>query len=149
MTDTVPLDLPTAATSGTLAAVAALHVVWGLRLDLPGIDRERMAEAVSGAGRRPSPAACFAVAGLVATASALVAGHPARTPRLRRAGQVGVATVLGARGLLGLVGRTDLVAPGTVTPQMRRWDRRLYTPLTLVLAVGAARSARRQWPTTR
>jgi hypothetical protein len=55
-----------------------------------------------------------------------------------------VAVALLGRGLLGVAGRTDLVAPGTVTPQMRRWDRRLYTPLALTLGAGAAHSARRR-----
>ncbi|HMJ78905.1 MAG TPA: DUF3995 domain-containing protein [Iamia sp.] len=137
-------------TSGTLAAIGALHVVWGRRAGRPPTERgRRMSEAVSGAGRPPSPAACYAVAGLLATAAALVAGQPARGPRLRLAGQTGVAAVLGARGLLGVVGRTDLVAPGQVTPQMRRWDRRLYTPLALALAAGAAHSARRTARTLR
>jgi hypothetical protein len=137
-------------TSGTLGAIGALHVAWGVRAGRPPTERgRRMAEAVSGAGPTPPPAACFAVAGLLATAAALVAGQPAGAPRVRLVGQTGVAAVLGARGLLGVVGRTDLVTPGEVTPQMRRWDRRLYTPLVLALAAGAAHSARRTASTLR
>ena len=131
-------------TSGRSAPSAPSTSAWGLRAGRPPTERgRRMADAVSGAGPTPPPAACFAVAGLLATAASLVAGRPAGAPRLRLVGQTGVAAVLGARGLLGVVGRTDLVAPGEVTPQMRRWDRRLYTPLVLALAAGAAHSARR------
>lgn len=137
-------DLVATLTSGTLGAIGGLHVVWGRQAGRPATARSRrMSDAVSGAGRAPSPAACYAVAGLLATAAALVAGVPADRPRFRLAGQVGVAAVLGARGLVGVAGRIDLVAPGEVTPQMRRWDRRLYTPLVLALAAGAAHSARR------
>lgn len=141
--DTSPDPVATA-TSGTLAAIGVLHAVWGWQAGRPRTERgRRLSEAVSGAGRSPSAGACFAVAGLLGTAAALVAGRPARWHRLRFVGQTGVATVLGARGLLGVAGRTDLVAPGEVTPQLRRWDRGLYTPLALALAAGAAHGARR------
>ena len=48
-----------------------------------------------------------------------------------------VAAVLGVRGCLGLVGRTDVVAPGSTSAAFRARDRRLYSPLCLALAVGA------------
>jgi hypothetical protein len=136
-------DPAVVATSAVLAGIGGLHVAWGLRLDLPGVDGDRMAEAVVGSLDVPSPAACFAVAGLLGAASALVAGVPARLPRIRRTGRLGVAAVLAGRGLLGLTGRTELVAPGPVSDRFRRWDRFVYTPLCLALAAGALRSATR------
>ena len=135
------IDPYVGATSGVLAAAAALHVAWGLRVSIPGVDGDRMSEAVVGTGEVPSPAACYGVAAALGTASALVAGFPSRTPRLRTLGQVGVAAVLGGRGAIGLLGRTDLVAPGPVSDRFLMWDRRLYTPLCLALCAGAARAA--------
>ena len=65
-----------AATSGLLAAAAGVHVLWGLRVPLPGVDRAAMADAVAGTQEVPSPAACFAVAGALGTAGCWWAGSP-------------------------------------------------------------------------
>ena len=127
-------------TAGTLGAAAALHVAWGLKVQIPGVDGAAMAEAVAGVGDPPGPLACFAVAGALASAAALVEGLPVIPPVLVRAGRVGVALGLGGRGLLGLTGHTDLVAPGEISDRFRRWDRRVYTPLCLALAAGSARA---------
>jgi hypothetical protein len=140
------IDPYAGATSGALAAASALHVAWGLRVQIPGIDGDRMAEAVVGTGDVPTTAACYGVAAALGVASALVAGVPARTPRLRTLGQLGVAATLGGRGLIGLLGRTDLVAPGPVSDRFLVWDRRLYTPLCLALCAGATRAAVRRRP---
>ena len=75
---------------------------------------------------------------LLTTAAALVAGRPARSPRLRRAGAAGVVAVLATRGALGLAGRTDLAVPTATSPRFRRLDRRVYAPLCLALAAAAA-----------
>jgi hypothetical protein len=131
------------ATSAALAGAAIVHVGWGLRVNLPGVDPEQLADAVVGSATIPGPGACFAVAAALGTASALVGGVPARSPRLRTLGQLGVAGALGGRGLIGLMGRTDLVAPGPPSERFRTWDRRLYTPLCLALSAGALRALRR------
>lgn len=128
------------ATVGTLASASALHMAWGLRIPIPGVDSEDMAEAVVGVGDVPGPGACFAVAGTLATAAALVAGVAPLPPALMGLGRVGVLLGLGGRGVLGLTGHTDLVAPGELTERFRRWDRRLYTPLCLALAAGTGRA---------
>lgn len=133
-------DPVVAATSAVLASAAALHVAWGLRIDLPGVDAGAVAEAVAGAAEVPGPVACFAVAGALGSAAALVAGHPTAQPGLVRLGRIGVALGVGGRGLLGLSGRTDLVVPGELTDTFRRWDRRVYTPLCLALAGGTVRA---------
>ena len=132
------------ATSAALAGVGLLHVGWGLRVPMPGVDRARVAAAVVGSDEMPSPAACFAVAAALAAAALLVAGVPSHWPRLRRIGQTGVAVVLGGRALLGATGRTDLVAPGPTSAQFRKWDRALYTPLCAALGAGALRAAARR-----
>lgn len=128
------------ATVAALASAAALHVVWGLRIDVPGVDGARVAEAVGGTGPMPGPGACFAVAGALTSAAALVAGVPANHRGFVRAGRVGVAVALGGRAALGLSGRAGLVAPGELTDSFRRWDRILYTPLCAGLAAGALRA---------
>lgn len=128
------------ATAAALGVAAAMHAVWGLKLQVPGVDSARMAEAVSGVGEPPGPAACFAVAGALTTAAALLLGVPASRPGLVRAGRSGVALALGGRAALGLTGNTQLVAPGEITDSFRRWDRMLYTPLCLALSAGALRS---------
>lgn len=139
--------LAVTATSTALGAAALLHVAWGLRVTLPGVDADSMVDAVVGSGDLPSPAACFAVAGALGSAAALVSGVPERAPRLRLAGQIGVALALGGRGTLGLLGRTDLVAPGPVSERFRTYDRVLYTPLCLALSAGALRGAFADWRT--
>ena len=99
-------------------------------------DRKELADAVAGRedSEPPSPSACLAVTGLLATAAALVAGHPRRAPALSRIGSAGVVAVLTTRGTLGLAGHTDIVSPGSVSERFRGLDRRLYSPLCLTLA---------------
>ena len=134
------------ATSAALAGIGLLHVGWGLRVPMPGVDGARVADAVVGSDEMPSPAACFAVAAALAAAALLVAGVPSRWPRLRRVGQIGVAVVLGGRALLGAdrshrpggagshVGAVPQVGPGAVLAAVRgarrgRHPRRHSQPL--------------------
>jgi uncharacterized protein DUF3995 len=130
-------------TSLTLAAIGGLHVAWGRGSTFPFSSREELNDKVIGRDTTPSPAACYAVAGLLTAASALVAGLPAPRSRFRRLGVVVVTAVLGTRAAVGFAGRTDLVAPGSVSPQFREMDKRILSPLCLALALGAAKSLRR------
>jgi hypothetical protein len=124
-------------TAGTLFGVAALHAAWGAGKSFPFRDREHLADAVVGNAAVPPAPACYAVAGALTAAAALVQGFPAGHPTLRRVGLLGVAVVLGGRGVLGLTGRTDLVSPARTSARFRRLDRNLYSPLCLALASGA------------
>jgi len=124
-------------TAGTLVVIAGLHVAWGWGSPFPFADRDQLADAVVGARRVPSSSACYAVAGALGAAAALVQGVPRLAPRPRRVGLLGVAGVLGLRGVLGLAGRTGLASPGSESPRFRRLDRRLYAPLCVALALGA------------
>ena len=130
-------------TSLTLAGIGGLHVAWGRGSVFPFTSREELNDKVIGRQATPSPAACYAVAGLLTAASGLVAGLPTRRSPIRRAGVVGVAMALGGRAALGFSGRTDVVSPGSVSPRFRRMDRRFFSPLCLALAAGAASSLRR------
>ncbi len=68
------------ATASTLAGLAVLHAVWGSGLRVPGVDPDILSDAVIGSGRPPPPAACYAVAGALGTAAALVAGSAVAGP---------------------------------------------------------------------
>jgi hypothetical protein len=124
-------------TAGTLFGVAALHAAWGAGKSFPFRDRQQLADAVVGTAAVPPAPACYAVAGALTAAAALVQGFPAGHPTLRRVGLLGVAVALGGRGVLGLTGRTDLVSPASNSARFRRLDRNLYSPLCLALARGA------------
>lgn len=134
--------LASAATVATLAGIGALHALWGTGSTFPFADREQLNDKVIGRPATPSPAACYGVAGLLAAAAALVAGVPRRDSPLRRAGVCTVAVVLGTRATLGFAGRTEVVSPGSTSEHFREVDRRIYSPLCLALAIGAAASLR-------
>jgi hypothetical protein len=128
------------ATATVLGGIAVLHVAWGTGSTFPFASRKQLNDTVIGRQATPSPAACYGVAGLLAAAGALVAGLPARDSLLRRAGVCTVTAALGARAALGFAGKTDLVSPKSVSPRFRQMDRRVFAPLCLALAVGAAKS---------
>ena len=124
-----------------LAGIAALHAAWGRGSSFPFSEREQLTETVVGGDVTPSPAACFAVAGALGTAAALVARAGSGGRTLSRAGALGVAAVLVGRATVGFAGRTDLVSPGSVGERFRRLDRRVLSPLCLALGSGAATAA--------
>lgn len=121
-----------------LAGVAALHVAWGRGSSFPFANRAVLADAVAGKPDVPHPAACNSVAAVLLVASALAADLPLGSARLRRIGRGAVASGLAARGIIGMLGRTDLVSVGSSSPKFRRLDRRVYAPLCLLLSVGTA-----------
>ena len=100
-----------------LLGIAGLHVGWAHGGSWPLPDRETLSRNVLGvepADRtdvssghsRPGLVHCYAVAGALTAAAALVAGRPSIAARLRRIGLRGLVTALTARGLLGVTGRT-------------------------------------------
>lgn len=126
-----------AATGGTLAGLAVLHGLWGRGSSFPFRTREALADAVVGGPSVPPPAACFAVAGALATGSALVA-DVAPVPRgVRRTALLGMAGILAGRSLLGFAGRTAVVSPASRSATFVRLDRWCYAPLCLALAGGS------------
>ena len=98
--------------------------------------RAALSDEVAGRASQdpPSSAACLGVAALLTTAAALVEGHPRGRPAVARVGAAGVVTVLTVRGSLGLAGRTDLLSAGSTSAAFRSRDRRIYSPVCLVLA---------------
>ena len=128
--------------AGALALLSALHVTWVFS-SWPLPDRSRFAEAVVGTGpaKTPSGAAMFAVAGLLAWASLLVARcgspDPRRPPgRIATLGTRTVGGVLVARAVAGFVVSGNALGDAPAT--FRRLDLAVYSPLCLLLGVGAA-----------
>ena len=128
--------------AGTLLGIAGVHVAWGRGSAFPFATVEEMHDAVIGRPVSPSPASCYAVAGLLTVAAATTAGLPSRRSRLRRLAVLGTATVLATRAGFGFSGRTDALVPGSASPRFRRLDRRVYSPLCLALSMGALMSLR-------
>ncbi|MFF8932530.1 DUF3995 domain-containing protein [Streptomyces longwoodensis] len=121
-----------------LAALAGVHVAWGLGSSWPLPDREAFSDAVIGRPEAPGAVACHSVACALGAGALLVGGRPKRYPALSRLGAAGVAGVLGVRGLAGFSGRTDLLSPGSTSARFRRLDRLVYSPLCLVLGASTA-----------
>lgn len=138
-----PARLDRASTTAAcfLAGLAGLHALWGTGSAWPASDRRRLAAVIAGTDDVPPAAACFAVAGALSVAAALVAGVGGGS--LGRTGRAGVATVLLGRGLAGVTGQTRRLVPWSPSPRFVRLDRRAYGPLCLVLGAASARSARR------
>lgn len=134
------------ATAATLGAVGALHLVWGLGSPWPFTTREQLARTVVGVPELRHPPglpACAAVATALGVAAGAAIATTSQRRRLRGAASMGTgiaAGVLGLRGLAGLV--TSAALPRRVTPEYRRLDLALYSPLCLALA-GALHELRR------
>jgi hypothetical protein len=141
-----PTTTSTRTAAVILSGLSVLHVVWATGSSWPAGSRDALADAAAGQGSDsvPSPAACLAVAGLLAAAATFVSGRPRRVPWLARAGTAGVTATFAARGVAGVAGRTDLLSPGATSERFRRLDRRFYGPLCLATAALAAPGATRR-----
>ena len=140
---TAPIGSATAIrilTTTALGAVSALHVAWGRGSTFPYGSNAQLTDRVVGSGRRPSPASCYAVAGALGVTAALTAST--RQSPLQRSALSVAATVFATRAVFGFSGRTDLLVPGSTSPEFRRQDRRIYSPICVLLAIGIAHSAR-------
>jgi len=134
--------------AGTTAAAAlggasALHALWATGSSWPKTHPDELADLVVGRRPMPSPAVCAAVAGALAVAAGMTAraahGCPDQSDRSRAAATI-VSAVLLARGAGGVV--ADLAGVVDATPTFRHWNRRLYNPLCLTLAVLVAAGRR-------
>jgi hypothetical protein len=125
-------DALSLACSSALIGVAGFHVLWGLGSAWPAADRCRLADSVAGTEEMPSARACFAVAGALGAAAALVAGAGEQY-RLLRVARAGVGAVLVNRGVIGVTGWTELLVPWTPSRHFQDLDRRFYGPFCLAL----------------
>lgn len=122
--------------SAGLLGLAGLHVYWGVGGLWPARTRAELGPMVVGTsatGSMPNLSACLVVAGLLITAAGLVlAAGLGVEGRVVRVGAAGVAAVLGLRGVGGFCdGR---LRPGTRGQPFYRLNRRVYSPLCLLLA---------------
>lgn len=122
--------------AGTVAALSALHVIWATGSPWPLSSQEAFVKTITGDGTKPSAGASLVVAGLLAVTAEATArpSSPAR-----RILALGAAGVIGARGLLGLAAASRLP---DVTPEFVEADRRIYSPLCLVLSASMFASLR-------
>jgi hypothetical protein len=95
----------------------------------------------------PGTAACATVASALAVAAGATAGathgRPSRLSHHSRTMAAVVSASLLARGVGGIA--ADLAGKVDATPAFRRWNRRLYNPLCVTLAILVA-GARRSRP---
>jgi len=121
-----------------LLAVATAHLLWSLGMTWPIREEKLLAQTVVGTAgieRMPPRLASFAVAlavlatGIVALA---LADHDSGGQGLTIAG-FGLALLFLARGI---VGYTPWWATQTPEPNFRLNDRRVYSPLCLLLGAG-------------
>lgn len=132
------LRLASRSTAAVLAAIAGIHLLWARGSSFPFATRAELADAVVGTDEVPPPAACVAVAVALVSGAALVGGAPGIPRRLRRLGITGVVVALGGRAAFGFVGQTERLSPGSESSRFRELDRRIFSPLCLALALGAA-----------
>jgi hypothetical protein len=122
-----------AALAGVLSAAAVVHVLWALGSTWPAGDVEGLALAVIGRKTLPSKLACWTVAFVLFSLSALVAVPSPKALRL------GVALLFVLRGSVGFVEpwlRREIVG----TPYLL-YSRYMYTPLSLALGVAIGGTA--------
>lgn len=122
--------------TAAFAAIAALHVYWGLGGIWPARTAANLARAVIGDGRTrmPPPWACFAVAIVllvVATWPWMKLAYPDSQPVLV-AGIV-FAAIFFVRGSAGYSPRWRARFS---TEPFATWDVQLYSPLCMILATG-------------
>jgi hypothetical protein len=127
-------------TTFVLAALSVLHVAWAFGSSFPFRGRAELADAVVGTSAVPPPSACLSVAGALAVAAALIADVVSTPTILRRTAIGGISSALGVRGILGIVGRTEVLVPGSNSERFVRLDRQIYAPLCLCLSVGCLAS---------
>ncbi|PTA68294.1 DUF3995 domain-containing protein [Deinococcus arcticus] len=124
-----------------LSGVGLLHVIWGLGSPWPARSPEALARAVVGnmAGGLPGAGPCLVVAALLFVAALLVAWAP-QGPAIARLGAGLVGATLLARGLGGFL--MPVLSPGFRAQPFQTWNAWLYSPLCVVLGLGALQSLR-------
>jgi hypothetical protein len=132
--------------AATLAGASALHALWATGSSWPTSSPDELADLVVGRRPMPSAAACATVAAALAVAAGATAcaahGYPSRlTHHCRTIASVVAASLL-VRGVGGVT--ADLAGKVDATPAFRQWNRRLYNPLCVTLAILVAVGRRRR-----
>lgn len=125
-------------------AIAILHGMWGFQNWWPEQGEQKLARRVvgrQGIKRMPAPVQCFAVTAVMFGAAILVLllgglwSLPILPVWLTRWAGMALAAGLLLRGLVGFTGFWARLLP---EEPFRTFDRRYYSPLCLLLAVGIA-----------
>lgn len=107
--------------------------------------RGELADLVVGQRPMPGTAACATVAAALAVAAGATAratvGRPGRLTEHSHTTATAVSVALLARGVGGIA--ADLTGTFDTAPPFQRWNRRLYNPLCVTLAVLVATSRSR------
>jgi len=130
----------TRVTASALFTLAGLHVLWGLGSSFPFENRDELADAVVGRSEVPPLSECLVVASALAFAAVLVAGVVPLPKSMRTVALRFVTAGFLTRGVVGALGRTSMLSPGSDSPRFTRLDQRFYSPLCLWLASGVRRS---------
>ncbi len=140
-----------------LSGIAVVHVIWASGSTWPATSRDSLADLVVGIRPFPSTPATGGVATLISlgvgllfreswkVGSRLTGGSrdiPASpADRTIRFAALCVPAALGLRGVAGLL--VSALQLGPAADVYRRWDLRIYSPLSLALAVAAYVAVRR------
>jgi hypothetical protein len=124
-------------TGTTLGVLAVLHVTWAMGSSFPFQSRAELADAVVGRNTVPPPRASFSVASLLAIGAGLVLNLLSIPRGFRNGALTIMAAVLLLRSAAGFSANTSRLSKGSDSERFRRLDRRLYSPLCLLLAIGS------------
>jgi hypothetical protein len=129
----------------TLSGAAAIHLMWARGSTWPAETSDDLANLVGGKTPMPSSAACAAVAVALTGAAGVTAlassGHRSRLAKHSASLAAAASGALLLRGVGGLA--IGAAGVGDVSPEFRRWDRRLYSPLCVALGALIAFGRRR------
>jgi hypothetical protein len=135
-TEILPLGAGSTA-AATLAGASALHALWATGSSWPASSPYELADLVVGRRPMPSAAACATVAAALAVAAVATAsaahGRSGRLTHHSRTMTSIVSASLLVRGVGGIA--ADLAGKVDATPAFRQWNRRLYNPLCVTLAI--------------
>jgi len=128
-----------AVAAATLVAVGAIHAAWAAGSTWPYQDARTLSRSVLGVPEAradfPPPGLTLAVTGALSLTGAAALARTSTKDKVRQAARLltlPAATVLALRGAGGFA--QSLLAPSASTPEFRRNDLRIYSPLCLGLA---------------
>lgn len=120
-----------------LTGASAVHALWATGSSWPTSSPDELADLVVGRRPMPGPAASATVAAALAVAAGATAcaarGRPGRLTHHCRTMTSVVSASLLVRGVGGIA--ADLTGKVDATPAFRQWNRRLYNPLCVTLAI--------------
>jgi hypothetical protein len=130
-----------AVAAATLVTVGAIHAAWAAGSTWPYQDARTLSRSVLGVPEArtdfPPPGLTLLVTGALTVTGAAALARTSTKAKVREASRLltlPAATVLALRGVGGFA--QSLLAPNASTPEFRRNDLRIYSPLCLGLAAG-------------